>query len=253
MAQNEEISQVIDASARAIRSARFLTAFTGAGISTESGVPPFRGPGGIWNRYDPRMLELSWFLRNPDRTWPVIREIFYDHFGTAQPNPAHRTLAEWERAGLLRVLITQNIDDLHYRAGSRNVVEYHGNSRRLSCMKCGKRHEATAALLESLPPHCSCGGLLKPDFVFFGEEIPADAVERSLDAAARTDVMLVIGSTGEVYPAADVPRQAAAHGATIIEINPDPSSFTPEITDLFIPMKAGEALPLIDAARGKPD
>ncbi len=280
----------ITEAAALIRSSRFLTAFTGAGISVESGIPPFRGPGGLWNAYDPRMLELDYFLAHPDRAWPVIKEIFYDHFGQARPNAAHSVLAAWEnegwaasgagsalrgatergRAGLgatergwaapgapgnsdapggrscLRIIITQNIDNLHHAAGSRAVVEFHGSSRTLVCMKCRARREAEPSLLQSLPPHCPCGGIYKPDFIFFGEGIPAEALEASRRAAAQTDVMIVIGSTGEVYPAAGIPRQAAENGARIIEVNPEPSDFTSSITDLFIPMKAGEALVRLD-------
>jgi NAD-dependent deacetylase len=246
----------ITAAASLIRSARHLTAFTGAGISVESGIPPFRGAGGLWDRYDPRTLEIEFFLRHPEQAWPVIREIFYDNFGRAKPNRAHEVLSAWERdgwprgagpdgRGRLHVLITQNIDNLHYTAGSRNIAEFHGNSRLLACLSCGARVEAHPDLLKDLPPRCSCGGIYKPDFIFFGEGIPAEAHAKSLEAAGRTDVMLVVGSTGEVYPAALVPRRASDAGAKIIEINPEPSEFTASITDIHIPMKAGEAFGLL--------
>jgi len=231
-----------------ILDARYLTAFTGAGISVESGIPPFRGPGGLWSRYDPQTLELSYFHRHPKEAWPVIREIFYDHFQQAQPNEAHRVLARLEERGLLKVLITQNIDNLHYLAGSKKIVEFHGNSRQLLCTSCGKVVPADPKLLTDLPPRCGCGGLLKPDFIFFGENIPAKALQESSQAVRRTDVMLVVGSTGEVYPAAGLPQEAAHHGAQIIEINPSPSNFTSTITRVFIQMKAAEALPLIEEA-----
>ncbi len=229
-----------------IQGARYLTAFTGAGISVESGIPPFRGDGGLWSRYDPRMLELDYFLAHPERSWPVLREIFYDHFGKARPNKAHQVLASWEQRGLLKTLITQNIDRLHHDAGSRNVVEFHGSSRLLVCLSCSRKVEAAPALLAALPPRCPCGGIYKPDFVFFGEGIPAPAHARSQEAARRTDVMLVIGSTGEVYPAAMVPRWASEAGATIIEINPEASEFTHTVSDLHIALKAGEAFELME-------
>jgi NAD-dependent deacetylase len=229
-----------------IRSARYLTAFTGAGISVESGIPPFRGPGGLWGKYDPRTLELDYFLAHPDRAWPVIKEIFYDNFGAARPNRAHDVLAAWETRGLLKVLITQNIDNLHYEAGSRNIVEFHGNSRKLACLKCGTRVDARPDLLKALPPRCPCGGIYKPDFIFFGEGIPPQAHVRAQEAAGMTDVMIVIGSTGEVYPAAAVPRTARENGASIIEVNPSASEFTAGVTGLFVPLKAGEALDLIE-------
>jgi NAD-dependent deacetylase len=232
--------------ARLVRSASYLTAFTGAGVSVESGIPAFRGEGGLWSRYDPRMLELDYFLAHPEQSWPILQEIFYDHFGKAKPNRAHEVLAAWEARGLLKVLITQNIDNLHHIAGSRNVAELHGNSRQLLCLGCHQRVEADPCMLERLPPRCACGGIYKPDFIFFGEGIPQEAHALAQAAAARTDVMLVIGSTGEVYPAALIPRQAADKGATIIEINPEPSGFTDSITDIHLPMKAGEALDLIE-------
>jgi len=229
-----------------IRSARYLTAFTGAGVSVESGIPPFRGSGGLWSRYDPRMLELDYFLAHPETAWPVIREIFYDHFGAARPNKAHQVLAAWEAQGLLKTLITQNIDNLHYLAGSRNIVEFHGNSRLLVCLECGQRVEAARALLETLPPRCPCGGVYKPDFIFFGEGIPQSAHAKSQDAARRSDVMVVVGSTGEVYPAALVPRWASEAGAKIVEINPVASEFTNSISDIHVPLKAAEAFGLIE-------
>ncbi len=238
--------EAVREAAALIRSAHYLTAFTGAGISVESGIPPFRGEGGLWNKYDPRLLELDYFLRHPEVSWPILREIFYEHFGKARPNRAHEVLAAWEARGLLKVLITQNIDNLHFEAGSRNVVEFHGNSRTLVCMACRKSRPAEPKLLEVLPPRCPCGGIYKPDFIFFGEGIPPRALAESQDAARKTDVMLVVGSTGEVYPAAAVPRQAKDGGAKIIEINPSMSEFTISVTDLFIPLQAGEALALIE-------
>jgi NAD-dependent deacetylase len=243
---DENVESRIHDAASLVREARYLTAFTGAGISVESGIPPFRGAGGLWSTYDPRTLEIEYFLRHPEQAWPVIREIFYDNFGRAKPNKAHEVLAAWEARDLLKMLITQNIDNLHYTAGSRNIVEFHGNSRLLVCLSCGARVEAHPDLLKVLPPRCSCGGIYKPDFIFFGEGIPPDAHARSQEAAGRTDVMLVVGSTGEVYPAALVPRRASEAGAKIIEINPEPSEFTDAVADIHIPLKAGIAFDLLE-------
>jgi NAD-dependent deacetylase len=245
----QDTATLIEHVAALIRSARYLTAFTGAGISVESGIPAFRGPGGLLSRCDPRMLELDYFLAHPDKAWPVIKEIFYDNFGRARPNRAHEVLAAWETrgagsdglGGLLKCIITQNIDNLHYAAGSRNIVEFHGNSRMLCCIQCAARMEASPSILAILPPHCPCGGIYKPDFIFFGEGIPAEAHERALKAAAETDVMVLVGSTGEVYPAAMVPRMAFDAGARIVEINPDASEFTQSITDIHIALPAAEA------------
>jgi NAD-dependent deacetylase len=238
----------IQAAAALLASARHLTAFTGAGISVESGIPPFRGPGGLWNRHDPRMLELSYFRSHPMECWEVLRELFYDHLGQAQPNEAHRVLARWESRGLLKAVITQNIDNLHSRAGSRNVIEFHGHTRTLSCLGCGRSVSADSVDLEHLPPRCACGGVLKPDLVFFGEDIPPQARRAADEAIERSDVLLVVGSTGEVYPAASLPFRAAELGARIIEVNPAPSSFTAAIRTLFLGLPAGQALADLDRA-----
>jgi NAD-dependent deacetylase len=225
-----------------IGGADYLVAFTGAGISVESGVPSFRGEGGIWERYDPSILEIEYFLSNPKESWRAIREIFYRHFARAEPNVAHKALAYWEEIGLLKALITQNIDDLHYRAGNREPIEYHGNSRMLICTETGTREEATPGKLESIPPLSERGSLLKPDFVFFGEGIPPEAARRAEHAARTADVMLVIGTTGEVYPAAQLPRIAGENGATIIEINPLRTTYTESITDIFLRAPATMAM-----------
>jgi NAD-dependent deacetylase len=230
--------------AELIKKSDWISAFTGAGMSVESGIPPFRGTNGIWNKYDPRLLELSYYNANPEKCWVTIKEIFYDFFGQARPNPGHIVLAEMEAAGMLKALITQNIDDLHSRAGNKNVIEFHGNSRLLLCRGCDRKYEAAGIDLSSLPPRCpACGEILKPDFVFFEESIPFDALSKSRFAAGRTDCMLVIGTTGEVYPAAGMPQQAAQSLAHIIEINPDPSAYTNTITEVYLPLPAGEALP----------
>ncbi len=231
----------IENAAEIMRRSSFLSAFTGAGISVESGIPPFRGENGLWSKYDPSILELGYFYQNPGESWPVIKEIFYSFFGKAEPNAAHLLLAELEQQGLLKGLITQNIDMLHHRAGSRNVIEYHGSSRQLTCISCGARYDVGEELLEPDIPRCSCGGVLKPDFIFFGESIPPEALRRSQEISEQTDCMLLIGTTGEVYPAAMVPHTAAQNRATIIEVNPNKSLYTDDITDVFIRATAGEA------------
>lgn len=223
-----------DEAVRAISRAQHLIAFTGAGISVESGIPGFRGPEGLWSHYDPQVLDIAYFFGNPLPAWTVIREIFYDNFGTAQPNQAHKLLAFWEEIGVLKALITMNIDDLHYRAGTPDPIEYHGNSRNLVCTQTGKRYAATPEMLKTLPPVSDAGSLLKPDFVFFGEPIPSEAAYRAEAEVSRCDVMLVIGTTGEVFPAAQLPVRAHHNGATIIEINVEPSRYTHEVTDLFL-------------------
>lgn len=220
-----------------------MSAFTGAGISVESGIPPFRGNGGLWDKYDPRLLELSYFMENPADSWRVIKEIFYDTFHAAKPNKAHEVLATLEKRGYLKEVITQNIDNLHQEAGSRTVHEFHGNSTQLVCTKTGEKIPAAHADLDAIPPiHPATGGLLKPDFIFFGEGIPPGAYQASVEAAGNADVFLVIGTTGEIMPASQIPLLAKENGAKIIEINTEPSNYTGRITDVFLQGKATEVM-----------
>ena len=225
-----------------ILQSKYTLAFTGAGISVESGIPPFRGENGLWSKYNPEILELSYFYKYPAESWKVIKEIFYDYFGQAKPNLAHIVLAKMEELKLLNAIVTQNIDNLHFDAGSKEVYEFHGNSRMLVCEN-GHRIEANESALEIIPPVCNkCKKLLKPDFIFFGEGIPELAYRKSLEAAEKAELVIVVGSTGEVYPAAQIPLYAKQHGAKIIEINPEKSLFTNSITDVYLQGKASEIL-----------
>lgn len=236
----------IESAANVLRGSIHTTVFTGAGISVESGIPPFRGPKGIWSIYDPKVLEIDYFHSHPAESWKAIREIFYEHFQRATPNSAHKALAEMEQQGIVKSIITQNIDNLHQEAGSRLVYEYHGNYKRLVCTLCGEFYEATPDLISELPPLCPKDDqVLKPDFIFFGEAIPQKANAASYHEANIADVFLLIGTTGEVMPANLVPRMAKQNGATIIEVNPEPSSYTHDITDIFLQGRAGEVLPLL--------
>ncbi len=227
----EEAAAVLRASERAV-------AFTGAGISVESGIPTFRGPSGLWSRYDPQILDIDYFMQQPEASWRTIREIFYDFMQNVEPNAAHRFLAKLEARGLLRGIVTQNIDNLHQKAGSRHVVEFHGTASRLTCIGCGKHYDLSEISLSNLPPKCrECGNLLKPDFVFFGEPIPQDAHEESYRLCREADALLIIGTTGEIMPASQLPY-TVPESCRIIEINIEPSSFTPRITDIFLEEKA---------------
>lgn len=229
--------------AQRIRAAKHVVAFTGAGISVESGIPPFRGPNGLWNKYDPVFLEIEYFKTHPDVSWRVLKDVFYEHCRRATPNPAHLGLARMEAAGLLQAVVTQNIDNLHQDAGSRIVHEFHGTLATLLCLACFRRVPAREISLDHLPPACgTCGGLLKPDVVFFGEPIPDAAHDAAIREAEAADALLVIGSTGEVMPAALIPMAAKRSGAFVIEINPVRSRFTGQITDLFLQEKAGVAV-----------
>jgi NAD-dependent deacetylase len=229
--------------ARLLKNSGFTTAFTGAGISVESGIPPFRGEGGLWSKYDPTALELDYFMKNPAKSWEVIKEIFYDLFDMAKPNKAHITLAEMEKKDLLARIITQNIDNLHQEAGSRYVHEFHGNCKTLICLTCHAIYKSIEINLDHLPPTCrQCGGILKPGFVFFGESIPQLPFAAAYEAASLSEVFLIIGTTGEVMPANQIPFMAKNNGATIIEVNPNESNYTHKITDIFLKGKATEVM-----------
>ncbi|MCD6380588.1 NAD-dependent deacylase [bacterium] len=234
---------MIQEAADIIKKANRVTAFTGAGISVESGIPPFRGENGLWSKYDPGFLDISYFHSNPLESWKLIKEIFYDFFGKATPNKAHYGLAEMEKAGFLDAIITQNIDNLHQKSGSRKIFEFHGDSRDLVCVSCGKKYPVTEIGLDNLPPECTnCGGVLKPDFIFFGEQIPEPARTNSFREAEISDLFILIGTTGEVTPASEIPFIAKENGAKIIEINIAKSSYTDRITNIFLQGKATEMI-----------
>ncbi len=237
------MSELIKKAAQALKNSHCNVVFTGAGVSVESGIPPFRGATGLWSKYDPKVLDLDYFYSNPQDAWIHIREIFYDFFGQAKPNAAHRVIARMEKENLLKCVITQNIDNLHQEAGSKVIYEFHGNSQTLVCTRCGKKFPVKNVNLKQLPPKCDVDGtVLKPDFVFFGEGIPSEAYTRSFEAARQADVFLIIGTTGEVMPASMVPQEAKRNGALIIEINPEKSLYTDRLTDIYLQGKAGEVM-----------
>jgi NAD-dependent deacetylase len=238
--------QLIQRAAKDILHSKKTIAFTGAGISVESGIPDFRGAQGLWQKYDPEEYATIYaFQSNPEKVWLMLKEMF-SLVMTAKPNPAHIGLAELERMGLLSSVITQNVDGLHQTAGNTNVIEFHGSHRTLSCLKCSKKIDGTSLKIEDLPPRCShCSSLLKPDVVFFGEPIPWEAQVMSSKASKSCTTMLVIGTSVVVYPAASIPLTAKGRGATIIEINLEPTSLTNQISDYLIRGSAGEIIPAI--------
>jgi NAD-dependent deacetylase len=225
-------------------------ALTGAGISVESGIPSFRGSQGMWAKYDPaEYASLGAFLRNPEKVWEMFSEMIAVLAG-AVPNAAHLGLAELERMGILRSVITQNVDGLHQAAGSRRVIEYHGNPGELVCLTCWKRYPSMEKIAGGIPPRCECGEILKPDVALFGEPIPWAAQEEAESEAQACAVLLVIGTSAQVAPACDIPRIAKEHGAFIIEINPEETFLTHSITDLHIPGNASSVISgLLDEVR----
>ncbi len=238
--------KLIERAARDILRSKRAVAFTGAGISVESGIPDFRSPGGLWSRFDPmEYAHIESFRRNPEKVWEMLKEMLSLTLG-AKPNPAHRALAELEEMGLLRAVITQNVDGLHQRAGSREVIEYHGTQDWLVCLSCGWRRRSEGLDLHHLPPRCEhCGAILKPDVVFFGEPIPWQAQVKAAEEARQCDLMLVVGTSAVVFPAGELPRIAKDRGAVIIEINKEPTVLTGAVSDYLIQGEAGKVLPKI--------
>ena len=191
---------------------------TGAGISTESGIPDFRSREGIWARYDPfEVAHIDAFPRDPARVWEFYA-LRLDALASAEPNAGHRALARLEAAGLVRALVTQNVDGLHARAGSREIVEVHGSLREAACLHCGSRVPMSEAELPA--PSCAeCGEILKPGVVMFGEMLPARAIERAQQLASEARLLLVVGSSLEVYPVAGLPEETLAAGGSLAIVN----------------------------------
>ena len=220
----------IERAANTLADARHAVALTGAGVSTESGIPDFRSPSGLWSRFDPQSYATAEaFQRDPIRVWNMfaaVDALLLD----ATPNAGHFALARLEKAGGLKGIITQNIDGLHQRAGSREVIEYHGNHHTLVCPRCAHRVARRDIHTPPFPPRCRrpagdalCGAILRPDVVLFGELIPDQALSRSATLLEETDVLLVIGTSCEVYPAASIPSVVQGRGGIVIEINLRPA------------------------------
>lgn len=233
--------------AELLSSSRYAVALTGAGVSTESGIPDFRSPGGLWSKYDPsEFATLSSFLRDPSRFYLAASD-FLSVF-TAEPNEGHRALAELEGMGILKAVITQNIDGLHQAAGSKKVVELHGNLRECKCLSCG-RVSPIEVLVEKLvqegeiPPLCdACGGILKPNVIFFGEQLPREALEEAFEQVRRCDLLLVAGSSLVVSPANFLPSMAVEAGAHLLIVNEEITPMDP-FASVVIRGKTGKVLP----------
>lgn len=232
--------------AEVIGSKRHAVALTGAGISVPSGIADFRSPGGIWEKYDPgEYATIDAFMADPEKVWVFLQELDEIVRG-AEPNPAHRALADLESRGHLKGVITQNVDGLHQAAGSKRVVEFHGSHGKLMCPRCDGRRDPDPAM--SIPPYCDCGQAMKPDVVFFGEAIPPRALIEAAGLARGCNVMIVAGTSAEVAPASMIPHEAAASGAVIIEVNLERTRLTEAVTDIFLQGPVEQVLPLIAGA-----
>ncbi len=250
--ENQNLDIFADRVADLIINASRVVVFTGAGVSTESGIPDFRSPGGIWSRFDPDDFTYQKFVRDPEsrkKFWQMLGE---GHFTTgAKPNPAHYAIAELDRLGKLDCVITQNVDNLHQRAGvpDAKVFELHGNMLWALCLNCGKRYsfeqvKARCDVGEEVPECEVCQGVLKPDIVFFGEALPAEVLQEATSRSSSSDLFIVIGSTLVVTPAAYMPAYAVNSGAKLVIINLSSTPMDGQATAL-IRAKAGEAMPRI--------
>lgn len=211
-----------------IANANRMVAFTGAGISAESGIPTYRGDDGIWHKYDPaKYANINHFFKEPEYYWRFFQEERYPILKQAAPNNAHLALAALEENGPLRAVITQNIDGFHQMAGSKRVLELHGNTRRISCLSCEQQYtidEIYQQLETELPPTCgACSGMLKPEVVFFGESLPPGVLSEAQIESSQCDLFMVIGSSLVVQPAATLPVMAKQTGAKLVIINKDPT------------------------------
>ena len=227
-----------------IREARSVAVLTGAGISAESGVPTFRGPGGLWRQYRPEELATpEAFRRDPRLVWE-----WYDwrrqRIAQARPNAGHEALVRLERSKPRFWLITQNVDGLHERAGSRRVIKLHGDIWLVRCVACGREQRDERVPLPELPPRCACGGLLRPGVVWFGEALRPGAWEAAEQAVREAEVLLVVGTSAVVYPAAGLIPLAQACGARVIEVNPEETPMSARL-DCSLRGPAGVILPAL--------
>lgn len=264
--QMNEVKRALQQAATILAQSKRATAFCGAGVSAESEIATFRDPGGLWDKMDPTEVGTAQglmhaILNKTDELIPIFEDLL-DTFEKADRNPGHDALKALEDLGILQTVITQNVDNLHWEAGNREVIEMHGNLFRMRCLACGIKQNverkqfvrtlrkklksltdySPESLLEMAPICEACGSYMRPDVVLFGEAV--HDLPRSFNTAAQCDAMLVLGTSGTVYPAALLPLEAKKAGARIIVINPREDAFR-DLSDVYIPQKSGEALPSI--------
>jgi len=244
------ISQQVDRLAQAVRRSRSVVVFTGAGFSTESGLSDYRSPTGLWRRRDPAEVASVQALRRNPREFCEFYRRRLRPLAEARPNPAHLALARLQRRGLVHHVVTQNVDGLHQRAGSRDVVELHGSLARVRCDDCARLFppEAMGRPEETEEPaRCRCGGLLRPDVVLFGESLPREAIEAAVEAACNCDLFCVAGSSLTVSPANSLPMRAARRGAFLAIVNLEPTPYD-RMAALVIRARVGRVFPALSAA-----
>lgn len=207
---------------------------TGAGISVESKIPPFRGPGGLWEKYDPYEYgHVETFKQNPERTWKMLREIIEGSIGSL-PNEAHLAIARMEEKGWAHPVVTQNVDGLHRLAGTKDLLEVHGDARKIYCPQCGRKEILEETTWKDFSIKCICGKIKRPDIVFFGEQLPEQPIQKAFMKAHEGVDIVVIGTSGVVQPVASIPYIAKSNGGRIIEINPEVTDITATCSDIHI-------------------
>jgi len=236
------MNDLIQRAAKDLAKSKKAIALTGAGISVESGIPPFRGKGGVWEKIDPDMAHIDTFMTDPAMVWQVLIKEMKHIIDRAKPNDGHNGLVRLEKMGILKTVITQNVDGLHQSAGNQDVIEFHGNFAWHFCLSCNHRIENSRIDLSVIPPKCECGGIYRPECVFFGEMIPHHLMLRSKQLSAQCDLMLVVGTSAVVQPAAYMPVIAKQNGAKVIEINMERTQLTGNISDYLIQGNAGEIM-----------
>lgn len=249
-----DIEESVERAATLIADSSNLVALVGAGLSAESGIPTFRGAGGLWTRVgEPSMNGYQEFLRDPVAWWrhqlnpdaDPARTEFREAIDSAVPNAGHLALVELEQLGFLNMTITQNVDNLHVRAGSERLIEIHGNRTKVRCIVCESRFSRDDFDYQDLPPRCtSCGGLVKGDTVMFGEPIPRSVLDACFLATVECDTMIVCGTSATVYPAAAFPQMVLENGGSVIEMNPNPTPLS-HLADIVVQGPTGATLPML--------
>jgi len=243
------MSEVIQKAAKVIAESKVVIGFTGAGISTESGIPDFRTMGQFWEGFDPATFEVEIdsreaFETNPGKVWGFFSQAL-GLMERVEPNSGHKALARLGELRRMAAVITQNVDGLHQAAGSENVIEFHGNIRQLHCLRCQARYRWDDVREGPIPPHCRCGYVLKPEVPLFGDQVNLEAAAASEVLAANAQVMLMACTHGDIAPVNRIPLVAKEVGAAIVEVNKQKSLYTDRITDCFLKGLAGEVLPAL--------
>jgi NAD-dependent deacetylase len=241
--------EVLKDAAEVLAGSQVVIGFSGAGISVESGIPDFRNAENFWEGFDPATFEKEIdnrevFHKNPGKAWEFFSQALR-LIEQTEPNDGHRAMARLGRLGRMAAIITQNVDDLHQKAGSKNVIEFHGSLRRLHCLKCDACYSWEEVREKEIPPRCRCGSVLKPDVPLFGDEVSLEAFSASRVLAMNAQVLVMVGTHGDVAPVNRIPLVAKEYGAVIVEVNKEKSRYTARITDYFLQGPAGKMMPLL--------